>query len=244
LTVNSCGRTRAELAADLVSRVGETPGLVVGFDFSFSLPAWFLDHQGFAGAPALWDAATRDSEDWLRDCEFPFWGRPGKPRPELSQHLRATEAGIAPVGGIRPKSTFQIGGAGSVGTGALRGFPFLARLRAAGFAIWPIDAPARPPVAVEIYPRLLTGAVVKSDRDARCAYLAERHPGIPRELRALAADSEDAFDAAVSALVMSLHELELRALPTVDDPVLRREGWVWTPAVRSTTTPRSRRATD
>jgi Protein of unknown function (DUF429) len=238
----ACGRTRAQLATDLVSRAGETPGLVVGFDFSFSLPAWFLDQQGFAGAPELWDAATRDGEDWLRDCEFPFWGRPGKPRPELSHHLRATEAGIARVGGIRPKSTFQIGGAGSVGTGALRGFPVLARLRAAGFAIWPIDAPTRPPVAVEIYPRLLTGAVVKSDLEARRTHLDERHPGIAPAFRELAVGSEDAFDAAVSALVMSRHEDDLRALPAVDDPVLRREGCVWAPGVRSPTPQPSRPA--
>ena len=236
----ACGRTRGELAADLVARAAERPGLVVGFDFSFSLPEWFLDQQGFAGAPELWEAATRDGEDWLRDCAAPFWGRPGRPRPELPQHLRVTEAGIAAVGGVRPKSTFQIGGAGSVGTGSLRGFPVLARLRAAGFCVWPIDAPAAAPVAVEIYPRLLTGAVVKSDPQARRAHLDERHPGIAPEWRDLAINSEDAFDAAVSALVMSGHEHELRALPVVDDPVVRREGWVWSPAVSRVTSPRGR----
>jgi hypothetical protein len=225
----TCGRTRAEVKGDLVRRRGETPGPVVGFDFSFSLPAWFLDQRGFAGAPDLWAAAARDGEGWLHDCAPPFWGRPGRPRPELPQHLRVTEAGLAAVGGIRPKSTFQIGGAGSVGTGSLRGFPVLARLRDAGFAIWPIDAPAAAPVAVEIYPRLLTGAVVKSDLEARRAHLDARHPGIPPALRELAVASEDAFDAAVSALVMSVHERDLRALPAVDDPVLRREGCVWVP---------------
>jgi hypothetical protein len=227
------GRTRAQLTADLVARSGQTPGPVVGFDFSFSLPAWFLDRRGFAGAPELWAAATREGEEWLRECAPPFWGRPGRPRPELPQHLRVTEDRIAAVGGIRPKSTFQVGGAGSVGTGSLRGFPVLARLRAAGFAIWPIDVPAPAPVAVEIYPRLLTGAVVKSDLHVRRAHLEERHPGIAPDLRELAVASEDAFDAAVSALVMSLHEDDLRALPAVEDPVLRREGCVWGPAVSS-----------
>ena len=165
----ACGRSRRELADDLVARADDDPGLVVGFDFSFSLPAWFLDERGFAGAPDLWAAADRDAETWLRRCEPPFWGRPGRRRPDLPEHFRATEAAIASVGGIRPKSTFQIGGAGSVGTGSLRGFAVLARLRAAGFSIWPFDAPARPPVAVEIYPRLLTGPVVKSDPTARDA---------------------------------------------------------------------------
>lgn len=224
------GRSRAQVADDLVARIDADPALVVGFDFSFSLPAWFLDDRGFATAPDLWEAATRDGEHWLRACAPPFWGRPGRPRPELPDHLRVTEAGIAAVGGVRPKSTFQIGGAGSVGTGSLRGFPVLARLRDAGFAIWPIDAPAPAPVAVEIYPRLLTGAVVKSDLEARRAHLDARHPDVAPALRDLAIGSEDAFDAAVSALVMSVHEAELRTLPSVDDPVLRREGVVWAPA--------------
>jgi len=224
------GKTRAELVDTLVARVDEDPGLVVGFDFSFSLPEWFLGEHGYASAPDLWDAATRSGEEWLRQCAPPFWGRPGHPRPPLPEHFRATEAAMAAVGGIRPKSTFQIGGAGSVGTGSLRGFPMLARLRHAGFAIWPFDAPARAPVVVEIYPRALTGAVVKSDPDARRRYLEDRYPRVAPELRDRAIASEDAFDAAVSALVMSSEEAALRTLPTIADRTLRREGCVWTPA--------------
>jgi Protein of unknown function (DUF429) len=153
----------------------------------------------------------------------------GPPRPALPEHLRRTEAALDAVGGIRPKSTFQVGGAGSVGTGSIRGFPVLARLRAAGFAVWPFDTPAVPPVVVEIYPRALTGAVVKSNAAARHAYLAQLQPELPGALHDLAVASEDAFDAAVSAIVMSRHADELHALPAIDDPTLRREGQVWTP---------------
>ncbi len=136
---------------------------------------------------------------------------------------------MAAVGGIRPKSSFQIGGAGSVGTGSLRGFPALARLQDAGYAIWPFDAPARTPVAVEIWPRALTGPVVKSSATARAAYLDHHLPELPTPWRDSAADSEDAFDAAISAVVMSHHESALRSLPTLDDTA-RNEGWVWSPA--------------
>ena len=136
---------------------------------------------------------------------------------------------MAAVGGIRPKSTFQIGGAGSVGTGSVRGWPALVRLREAGFAIWPFDVPASPPVAVEIYPRVFTGPVVKSSASARADLLDARYPALPPRLRDHAVASEDAFDAAVSALAMSSHEDELRALPRVDDEMGRREGRVWTP---------------
>ena len=28
---------------------------------------------------------------------------------------------------------------------------------------------------------------------------------------------------------MSVHEADLRALPAIEDPAVRREGWVWSP---------------
>jgi hypothetical protein len=222
------GRTRTEVVDELVARADERDGMVVGFDFSFSLPEWFLRERGYADARALWDAATDEGESWLRECEAPFWGRPGRPRPDLPVHLRRTEAAVAAVGGIRPKSSFQIGGAGSVGTGSVRGFPALARLQDAGFTIWPFDEPAAPPVALEIWPRTFTGPVVKSDATARAAHLAVAHATLSRSLRDVAISSEDAFDAAVSAIVMSHHEHELRALPALERDV-RLEGWVWNP---------------
>ena len=44
-----------------------------------------------------------------------------------------------------------------------------------------------------------------------------------------AAGSEDAFDAAVSALVMSEHEAELRVLGPLADPAYGIEGKIWRP---------------
>jgi hypothetical protein len=66
-------------------------------------------------------------------------GRPG---------LRRTE-GESP---FAAKSVFQIGGAGAVGTGSVRGMPLLAALSADGFSVWPFeDASER--MVIEIYPR-------------------------------------------------------------------------------------------
>ena len=238
------GRTREQVVDELVTRVSGGEPVVAGFDFSFSLPGWYLDEQGHRGAPDLWAAAAVDGERWLRECPPPFWGQRERPRPAGREQLRRTEADITPVGGIRPKSTFQIGGAGSVGTGSVRGFPFLTRLRAAGFTIWPFDEPAVAPVAVEIYPRSLTGVVVKRDTAARLAYLDERFPDLAPRHREHAVASEDAFDAAVSALVMSRHEAELRSLPVLEDPHARREGWVWEPGVGCRISPTASRAAD
>lgn len=229
LTRLLAGRARAEVIDELVARADEQPGVVVGFDFSFSLPVWFLDQCGYAHPRQLWDAAARDGEQWLLECAPPFWGLSGRRRPDLPAHLRRTEAEVAAVGGIRPKSSFQIGGAGSVGAGSVRGFPALARLQDAGYAIWPFDARAMPPVAVEIWPRTFTGSVVKSDPAARARYLDDRFPDFDPTCRDDAVGSEDAFDAAVSALVMSAHEDSLRALPRRREPEYRREGCVWAP---------------
>jgi hypothetical protein len=44
-----------------------------------------------------------------------------------------------------------------------------------------------------------------------------------------AAESEDAFDAAVSALVMAEHQDQIAALTATDDGGFAIEGKVWTP---------------
>jgi len=221
------GRTRDAVADHLVALAADGDPLVVGLDFSFSLPAWFLRLRGYTWAPELWDAATDEAETWLADVAPPFWGTRGRPRPDLPAHLRATEARLA-VGSITPKSTFQVSGAGSVGAGSLRGFPVLHRLRTAGFAVWPFDD-ASVPVLFEIWPRLLTGPVVKTSADARARYLSDHDVDLPPVLRDRAVASDDAFDAVVSALVMARHVDDLFARRAVDDGTTRLEGEVWCP---------------
>jgi hypothetical protein len=231
------GRRRADVEAHLKSLADSTGRLVVGLDFSFSLPAWWLAERGLAGVSELWRAAGECGERWLGECRPPFWGRPSRRRPEVlgpdRPPLRLTEQLVAPVGGLRPKSTFQVGGAGAPGTASIRGMPTLARLRAAGFSIWPFDPP-RWPVVVEIWPRLLTGPVRKADPAARRRHLeslARRSMafGSRPALVDLAASSEDAFDAAVSAVVMAERLRSLADLPAGLPPIAALEGWIWAP---------------
>ena len=213
------GLTRTQVVDNLLDRGGP---LVVGLDFGFSFPSWYVERLGCRSAPDLWALVEAQGERWLAACERPLWGRPGRPRgPE--EQLRRTEREV----GSRPKSVFQVGGAGSVGTGSIRGMPALARLRAGGFAIWPFDPPG-PAIALEIYPRLLTGAGPKSRQGWRAAYLDDL--GWPEPaLRPLAAASEDAFDAAVSAYRMWQHAAELSTLPRPRDDTDRLEGRIWEP---------------
>lgn len=216
------GRSREQLAEDLLDLIAADAHVVIGLDFGFSFPRWYLDELGVATAPELWAHVAVAGEGWLRECAPPLWGRTGRPRPSLAGHFRRTELAVRARRGFAVNSMFQIGGAGAVGTGSIRGMPLLHRLRSAGAAVWPFDAPGWP-LVVEIYPRLLTGAVVKSRAAARDAYLARRYPNL-----GLIA-SEDAFDAAVSALEMARHTDDLAALPAEPDAELRREGRIWYP---------------
>ncbi|MDE2783301.1 MAG: HIT family protein [Gemmatimonadota bacterium] len=107
--------------------------------------------------------------------------------------------------------------------------PHLANLAAEGFWIWPFHE-VRTPMAIEIYPRLLTRSVNKSDFSKRRAHLAaECSPEIGGGLACKAASSEDAFDAAVSAVVMSRHIDEIATLTRSQDRVELIEGAIWWP---------------
>ena len=86
-----CGRDRAELTAHLLS-LPTDDRLVIGLDFAFSFPAWFVHHLGLATAVELWAHATSHGEGWLAACEPPFWGRAGRPRPpSVNAALRRTD---------------------------------------------------------------------------------------------------------------------------------------------------------
>lgn len=226
------GFTRDEVVRDLIECAHRDPSLVVGLDFGFSFPSWFVAELGVAGARELWERVARDGEEWLALCEQPFWGKPFRSRPpfaECRNPWRATESERAPIGGISPKSIFQVGGAGTVGTGSLRGMPYLAQLQDAGFSIWPFDR-VRLPLVVEIYPRYLTGRVEKSSHASRALYLESRLRNEAREHLDLAASSEDAFDAAVSAACMQTFARDFARLARVPRSARdRREGRIWTP---------------
>jgi hypothetical protein len=258
------GRTRAEIAEWLIEMARETPRMVVGFDFCFSFPAWFVrDEHGMRSAPEFWKRVVEDGfgERWLmRGAEDRrFWGKPHKRPAEFSgEHLHRMMRGTdidckivslipeaerqARVRGITPKSVFQVGGAGSVGTASLRGFPVLLRLREAGFRVWPFDEPeltgkdARP-LVVEMYTRLNTGAVHKSNADARAAYLLKKrkedaaYAGLSRAAMEKARGGEDAFDALVSTMVMAERREMFATLPKPRDPLHGIEGWTWAPEV-------------
>ena len=247
------GRSRDEVADWLIGFAAKHPALVVGFDFCFSFPAWFVKEVGAHSVPEFWALVAEHGERWLsRESEDRrFWGKPHKRPAEFSgEHihrmLRATDidcklAAHIPdeeralrVKGISPKSVFQIGGSGSVGTASLRGMAVLQRLHAAGFCVWPFDAPeAGKPLVVEMYTRLNTGPVHKSNAAARATYLQRKRDEDPAYAAlggtalAKAKAGEDAFDALISCMVMTEHRRQFYSLPEPRDPKYRLEGWTW-----------------
>jgi len=225
------GRDRRELVDHLLEHARRRPSIVVGLDFAFSFPAWFLREREIGSAREAWSLVRDEGERWLATCTPPFWGRRNRPRPladSARPRFRRTESTRPPLHGVGPKSVFQIGGAGAVGTGSLRGMPFLAELRAGGFSIWPFDPP-RLPMIVEIYPRWLTGRVRKTSPVARALHVATNFEDLDPALADLAASTEDAFDAAVSALRMAEHARTFAELPPARDEVEALEGRIWSP---------------
>jgi hypothetical protein len=260
------GRTREELIAWLIDLAHETPRMVVGIDCCFSYPAWFLAEHHCTTVFDFWQhVASGHGERWLaRECkeiarDERFWGKPHK-RPaqfcgeHLHRSMRLTDMDnkitpkmsldeptrAAAVRGITPKSPFQIGGSGSVGTGSLRAIPHLLHLHAAGFRVWPFKSSAlasNKPLLVEMYTRLLTGPVKKSNPTARKTYLTTRRKTDPayaklsRDVMNKALNSEDAFDALVCAMEMTQHQQSFPLLRKTSDPTLQLEGITWRPGL-------------
>ena len=87
------GRTREELIDWVIEQSKITPKLVVGVDFCFSYPAWFLQELGVKSAIEFWDI-VRDqySEHWLgKDCnDIRLWGRPRKKPREFHKDVDET----------------------------------------------------------------------------------------------------------------------------------------------------------
>jgi hypothetical protein len=174
------------------------PPWIAGFDFSFGMPAWFARKHGCTSIDEVWALAAREGDDRLAPTS-PFWrDRCGLPR---SHRFRRCEERYP-----NAKSIFQLVGNGQVGAGSVRGMPLLARLRAAGAAIWPFDRPGERTI-IEIYPsalrRLVTNAGPFSNDDER--------------------------DAVCSALVMWRHRESIAALRAAIDRTTRLEGDIWAP---------------
>ena len=215
--------------------------LLLGVDASLGCPRGFA--RGLTGddtALAVWGwLAARITDDPknrhnLRTVaaeanarfggDGPYWGNgaredvQGLPRkkPALPGGLgefRETEL-VARSDGARPKSCWQLAGAGAVGAQSLTVLPVLHRLRqrfSDALAIWPFEPPDAPVVVAEVYPSML-----KAEVDAMLATTPEMVPD----------------EAQVRLLAQALLRLSDRDglaplfAPDVADTILQEEGWI------------------
>ena len=88
-----------------------------------------------------------------------------------------------------------------------------------------------------MYARLLTGAVKKSSAEARRTYLRSKmredkfYSTLKRSIVTKAINSEDAFDALISAMEMARHADGFAKLKKTLNPIRQLEGITWVPSL-------------
>lgn len=173
--------TRMQAEARLNALIAEGDRLLIGVDFSLSLPAAALERLG-VDAAGLWRRLATSHTDTAKNLsnyrnvaaelnqrlegDGPFWGNGAKadtphlPRTKPASALpewRACEE-VAQSNGLSPKSCWQLAGAGAVGAQSLTGMPMVHRLRERGATVWPFDPINRVTIA-EVYPSILSAEV-------------------------------------------------------------------------------------
>jgi precorrin-8X/cobalt-precorrin-8 methylmutase len=233
--------TRFEAEAILADLLAADARTLVGVDFSLGFPVGTAGSLGLDGPSwaSMGAELGRLVEDDARNCNNrfqvastlnarmggaagPFWGCPPKaasasltttkPPPGPLAEWRTVESALRGQG-HRPFSSWQLLGAGTVGSQSLLGIPMMMRLRerfGGRLAVWPFEPIDRAIVVAEVWPSLLPlDPTVASIRDAaQVLGVAEWLVGLD-----LAGGLDDLF---------CLDNLA----PEVHDVVAGEEGWV------------------
>ena len=232
------GLTRDEVTEWLVELVRAGEPVIIGLDFAFSFPQWYLEHRQLGGGTrALGPSRTRGRGVAERQY-LSLLGPAGQ-----VQENPGMTCGDDPNSGKQTKtdrvfdqcpfSRFMEGEQSAQGpSAACRHSP---RLRDAGAAIWPFnDANPGRATVVEIYPRLFYGMRLTNNgsvqgRNHRANFLEERYPHLGQHWKDAMTGNDNAFDAGVSALAMSQHAGELCRLQGAAEPPYSVEGDIWPP---------------
>lgn len=241
----SSGRTRDETMAHVLRVAAEHPRTVIGLDFAFSFPRWYLEEREIGQARQLWEWARAQEDEaqqadveggwgWPAALPAPFWGPHVRPLPDALRgrdRFRRTEmASKRP--GASPQSPFQLTGAGSVGAQSLRGMAQLARLEQA--SVWPFDPPGWP-LVVEVFPRLfvreLRPDLIALSGGELVEELVESSPestwGGRGDWHDTLLESQDAVDAVASAWGLWATRSALASLPDEREHTYLLEGRIF-----------------
>lgn len=225
-------QTRQAVIERVMSWVQTEPSTVVGFDFAFSAPDWFVLQSVPSASSAIdfWPVVAEKADSWVTCSAPPFWGKAAHPKkwPNILREYRKTELTMAK----RPTSIFQLVGRGQVGLGSIRGMPFLTDLVAAGCRVWPFQD-VKLPLIIEIWPSILKTNFKGSKSQLLASLTAD--PGVDLHK---AATSNDAYDALVSAVAMAHSFTTGVGLQQTVDRVELLEGKIWLPDAPAAHPPR------
>lgn len=233
-----------EAATAFIDALGDnSERALVGMDFGFGLPQWYMESEGYESALDVWAELAGMETFYGRDTQwpraflgYPYWGPQIRRKPAIPHArgwYRGTERTVRETTGVLGYSVFQLSGAGSVGSQSVRGVGRLLELRELGWAVWPFDPPDAHTI-VEVFPKayrsLVTGQELRSDptaqRDALISAMDRDLHMEPDLLRVLEEDYA-ATDAMLAAWLLWRNDPDLPDL--TDDPVAMVEGQIWLP---------------
>jgi hypothetical protein len=223
--------------------------ILVGFDFSFTLPyidrdAYFPgSHRAPRCAQDLWRLVDRDSDDGLDFYAGAFVGAspfathfrtPGQVGARFSRRHKVVERACVEQGLGAPESVFHLIGPKQVGLGSLAGMRFLLALQNAApkVRIWPFDpAQSDASVVVEVFPRAFLAAAGQAQAKVRSAEslnaVLRAYGSRPMNIRGVVDDN--IADAAVTAAGLRAWSDDpgLWRPTAMDARVRRTEGWIF-----------------
>jgi len=75
------GWSRESLTEHLIAEAARDPKMIVGLDFAFSFPEWFVRRQGYRTVRDVWASCQQHGETWLETCADPFGDDPAGSAP-------------------------------------------------------------------------------------------------------------------------------------------------------------------
>ena len=176
----------------------------------------------------LWSLVGREGEGWLAECCRALLGAAGTSEARARRPTCGGPSGRSRWGASAPRACSRSAAPARSGPARFAACPTCAGCATRGSRSGPSMSPP-PGWCSRSTPACSPGRSTRAAGHRRADYLAAAPWSVAPPFAASIIDSEDAFDAAISALVMHDHGADLAALRRATDPVGLLEGDVWRP---------------